>query len=516
MISILNYTSLTEMRNLLYGCDATIALRSEDLKNAYITNDEFVTNSLEGGKLHGLFINTDSQGFWIEDSTQLVEQMQFLKLIDRSTRSFSVIAITRNDGNEDLYYSKISFNFKMLVDGKIILRMESSYIPIVQYFYGIDDYPWVFREILIFESFYLLVLILFTIRELYQHYKQMILFVTVLSIRGTAKIGDIMSMGGNCDPNLKDGEADSNHEVDDGTGTHDQRALNTDNVEHEDDGNGDAPSNGRNHLEIGEIDSEIDEEDMSAREVHQQATRQISTGTSLENMTLIPDDSNWYDILDFLTIVVGFILVYYRVWYVELCYDAINYLEELDRDEEPASELSRHEDSFGVTIEQFADIEDCEYAVFVISMTMVLMCIMQFFRYLEFDARFGIVARTLRQSLWVLLPVLIVFTTVLSTYAVMGTVLYGKFLSEWSTFYNSLGSLFLLILGEFEGYPRMRSVSSSLTGLFFWSFVSFVILVLFNMVLAIILTVYDETYKQIILEAETKLELDEMDDKKVM
>jgi ABC-type uncharacterized transport system fused permease/ATPase subunit len=183
-------------------------------------------------------------------------------------------------------------------------------------------------------------------------------------------------------------------------------------------------------------------------------------------------------------------------------------LETLDEDNEPGEDRSRHETNFSVTLSQFSDIEACEVNVYIISLAMVLISVVQFFRYLEFDARFGIVARTLRQSLWVLLPVLIVFITILSTYAVMGTCLYGKFLPEWSTLYNSLGSLFLLILGEFEGYPRMRNVNSSLTALFFWSFVSFVILVLFNMVLAIILTVYDETYKQLAFETNPDLESD--------
>mmetsp|Transcript_5215 Transcript_5215/g.8592 ORF Transcript_5215/g.8592 Transcript_5215/m.8592 type:complete len:239 (-) Transcript_5215:88-804(-) len=224
---------------------------------------------------------------------------------------------------------------------------------------------------------------------------------------------------------------------------------------------------------------------------------------SAATMTIIPDDSKWYNILDWLTIFVGWLAVYYREVYIELCYDACTYLEDLDEgpDVDDAT-LSKYEENFGVTLDQFSRIENTETFLFITCAGLVLICVVQFFRYLEFDARFGIVARTLHHSMWVLLPVLVVFITILSTYAVMGTCLYGKFLPEWSTFYNSLGSLFLLILGEFEGYPRMRNVSSSLTALFFWSFVSFVILVLFNMVLAIILTVYDETYKQISLEVK--------------
>jgi hypothetical protein len=523
MISVLNYTSLTEMRNLAYGCEAILNLNSDEVKNANMLEDAFVENSLESGKMYGLFIKTDSQGAWIEDSTKIFDQMSFSKLIDRSTRIFNVIAITRNDGTDDLYYSKITFSFKMLVDGKIILRMEASYIPIVAYMYGLDDHPWMFREVVIFESFFLLMLVLFTIRETHQDYKSCLRFFSAVSLRGTSRIHCILGM-----------EASSSTDSELGNEDNDDGIIATHNHDKSEDSRGD-------HVEMGiisarggrESDAIIDryhghgDEEESAEEVKD---KEVSPSNAMsepsmlpsmsvasmevEEMTLIPDDSNWYNIIDWIAIIVGFILVYYRVTYVQLCYDAVNYLEDLDVDTDPEAERSRYEDSFGVTLNQFTEIEDYETSLYVISMVMVLICVIQFFRYLEFDARFGIVARTLRQSLWVLLPVLVVFMTILSTYAVIGTVLYGKFLPEWSTFYNSLGSLFLLILGEFEGYPRMRNVNSGITGIFFWTFVSFVILVLFNMVLAIILTVYDETYKQISLEAAQVIELAKFANKK--
>lgn len=318
MVSVLGYESLTEMRNLLYGCEAVTTLDSDELKGTFVRNDEFVANSLESGKLHGLFIDTSSQGAWIEDSTELVEQMQFLKLIDRSTRLFNVIAITRNDGNEDLYYSKISFSFKMLVDGKIILKMEPSYIPIVHYIYGLDDHPWVFREILILECFFLLVLCLFTIREIRQDYKQIILFFTILSIRSTAKIGDLLSMAG-------ESEHSENNDSNNHAATSNDPSGDDDNDNHDHDGNieNNGNKNVRSNLEIGEIDSEVDEAE-AARGQGQGSTDicnsnndtlernnkiEIFSATSVGNMTLIPDDSNWYNILDWSTIIVGYILV---------------------------------------------------------------------------------------------------------------------------------------------------------------------------------------------------------------
>jgi hypothetical protein len=490
MIAVANFSSLTEMRNVRYGCELILGLNEQQLKNSYLIDHEPVENSIENDKLHGFFIKTDTQGSWIEDSTSVYDQMAFSKLIDRHTRVFNVVAITKNDGDEDLYYAKIEFSFKMLVDGKIILRMESSYIPIVKYIYALDDYPWKFREIVICESFFVLILFLFTIREIHQDYTGIVRFMAILKARGSAKINDMRAEE---ESSVRDNEGKSGS----------LNNIETNNVESSHNDEEEVENGGECQMQTVE-DGGDNREDVarvvSYSSAGDTAIMPMYSNISVAEMTLIPDDSNWYNIVDWLTILVGWLAVYYRVWYIQLCYHACNYLEDLDEESEPENDLSRHEESFGDTIDQFAEVENCETNLYIITGALVFICVIQFFRYLEFDARFGIVARTLRQSMWVLLPVLVVFITILSTYAVLGTCLYGKSLPEWSTFYNSLGSLFLLILGEFEGYPRMRNVSSSLTGIFFWTFVSFVILVLFNMVLAIILTVYDETYKVISTE----------------
>ena len=491
MISVMNYSSLVEMRNLLYGCEEFVSLGHLGIGRAFLADSELVSNSLENNKMHGFFIKTDSQAAWIEDSSLLDEKMAFLKIIDRSTRVFSVIALTRNDGIEDLYYSKISFSFKMLVDGKIILRMEASYIPIVHYMYGLDGYPWVFREVYVCEVIFCIVFFLFIVREIHQDYMTIIQFFSVLKTRGTAKISDILAAG----------ESNSDHDKKQpdkvAPDVEEEQCENLERVE-------EIANDGLTNN--AEVHDKNDDEEIPNALDSKPSMLTAATVSSVGNMTLIPDDKNWYNIVDWLTILIGVLAVYYRASYVLLCYDAVNYLDELDEDpDDPEAELNRHEGSFGVTLDQFTDIEYVANIYFIISLVFVFLCVFQFFRYLEFDARFGIVARTLRQSFWVLMPVLLVFITILSTYAVIGTILYGTSLPEWSTFYNSLGSLFLLILGEFEGYPRMRHVSSSLTGVYFWSFVAFVILVLFNMVLAIILTVYDETYKQITLEVQERL-----------
>lgn len=457
VLSTRNYSSLIELRNAAYGCDIVLGLDNIQLKNTFFMDEEFLEYGLDGNFMYGIFLNTASQGAWIDDSTMKYDRLSFSKLLDRHTRLFNVMAVTKNDGEDDLFYSMITFSFQMLIDGKILVRNEAIYLPIVAYMYGLDGHPWKFREVLVFESMFLLFLFLFILRECHQDYHHISQFAKDAYTRVVA--ASVISPDDKDKPPQGEGGADDND------------------------------------LEENSNCGELKDENLTPVE-----SKGIPTSESLQDFSFIPDEATVYDILDWLTILIGVIMVVYRYKYVAECYNACNALQDLERILPSSPDVSvqdRREQNFASTVSQFSVIKDYEISLYIISMAMLLVCVTQFFRYLQFDARFGIVTRTLNQSLWVLLPVLVVFITVLSTYAVMGTALYGKSLAEWSTFYNSIGALFLLILGEFEGYSRMRHVSSSLTGLFFWSFVVFVILVLFNMVLAIILTVYDETYKKI-------------------
>ena len=70
---------------------------------------------------------------------------------------------------------------------------------------------------------------------------------------------------------------------------------------------------------------------------------------------------------------------------------------------------------------------------------------------------------------------------------------------------NSLSYIFLLV----------RDISPVETGIFFWSFVIIISLVLFNMVLAVILNVYEEKYNEVARREKDQNKGDESRLKKV-
>jgi len=121
---------------------------------------------------------------------------------------------------------------------------------------------------------------------------------------------------------------------------------------------------------------------------------------------------------------------------------------------------------------------------------------LQFFRYLSFNKRFGIVTTTIAASTGDLLPVLVIFVSIVIAYAILASEIYGIQLSEYSTVQTSLAALFIMLLGNFD-YYAMQDVSPVETAIFFWSFVVVILFILLNMVLAVIFTVYEEKNKEI-------------------
>jgi hypothetical protein len=225
---------------------------------------------------------------------------------------------------------------------------------------------------------------------------------------------------------------------------------------------------------------------------------------------LLPDSAGMLDILDWVTIGLVCVAIYYRIDYINKTADLHEFFLEL------AEEQNYHE-SMTEIIDSFAAIQDNLSVMNTLVMILVFFGIIQFFRYLSFDKRLGIVTATIKESLGSLLPVLLIFMVVMFAYAVLGTVMYGAHLSDWSNVGKSVAQLFLLILGEFDSYVEIMQINPLLSAVFFWSYIIMALFLLFNMVLAVIFTVYEEKNTEIMaLEAaEREEELKAKDSKKV-
>ena len=103
-------------------------------------------------------------------------------------------------------------------------------------------------------------------------------------------------------------------------------------------------------------------------------------------------------------------------------------------------------------VSKFSIIQNEEDVIHLISIAVITAGMLQFFRYLSFNKRFGIVKSTITASTGDLLPVLIIFESIVISYAILASEMYGIELVEYSTLQSSLAALFIMLLGNFDYY----------------------------------------------------------------
>lgn len=94
----------------------------------------------------------------------------------------------------------------------------------------------------------------------------------------------------------------------------------------------------------------------------------------------------------------------------------------------------------------------CRYLM----IALLFVTVMQFFRYMAFDKKLGIVTSTISSAASDLVPVLVICFVVLCAYSVLGTQIYGVQLPEFSTLGESMASLLVMLLGEYSNYERSK------------------------------------------------------------
>ena len=86
----------------------------------------------------------------------------------------------------------------------------------------------------------------------------------------------------------------------------------------------------------------------------------------------------------------------------------------------------------------------------------------------------------------------IVFFTIFGTCAGMGTAVFGRDITEFSTLLRAFDYCFAIMMGEFD-MSDLRRTGRIISGLWFWSFQILVLLVMLNMLLAFVIDAYSET-----------------------
>ena len=120
------------------------------------------------------------------------------------------------------------------------------------------------------------------------------------------------------------------------------------------------------------------------------------------------------------------------------------------------------------------------------------MLMLRLFKAFDAQPRLALVTRILESAAVDIAHFGIVFFAIFSTYAVMGTALFGRDITEFSTLLRAFDSCFPIMIGRFD-MNDLRGTGSIMSGLWFWSFQILVILVMLNMLLAFVIDAYSET-----------------------
>lgn len=378
-----------------------------------------------------------------------------LTMIDDYTRSVVFYIVLRNVGESELFYTMIKMRVTITTNGKARTEISTVYVPIVQYYYGLNGSPWLIKDAAIFESIFLLMMVTMLLRESYElvvkrgpYIVKRLLSPTNAYIlpttTNTTNTTTITASTTATSGTSGSGNSSEHHQLEQMKQIKEVKEMDI------------PPETGNNVKEFhetehagsdtGTVTGGGEGADVVLNEHDHKKTVMTEESSSLVPV-LLPDEVASYDILDWATLIVYFIAIIYRIIFIEKAQSLHLYIISINGD---------YDSNLESLITKFSLMDELSTAHKVATLAGVVLSLFQFFRYMSFDPRFGVVAASIWSSMKDLLPVASIFIAVLVAYGVLGSAIYGQHLGAWSNLGNSIASLFFLILGEFGGYPDSK------------------------------------------------------------
>ncbi|CAD7940545.1 unnamed protein product [Amoebophrya sp. A120] len=111
---------------------------------------------------------------------------------------------------------------------------------------------------------------------------------------------------------------------------------------------------------------------------------------------------------------------------------------------------------------------------------------LRFFKGFRGQPRIAVLLETFNNASIDFAHFLTIFLVVFLNYAIAGYVLYGVYISDFSTFSRSIEALFAMLFGEMK-FNEMYDISPGLSVVFFWSFMVALPFLLLNMLLSLVI-----------------------------
>ncbi|KAH9111894.1 hypothetical protein AeMF1_013708 [Aphanomyces euteiches] len=207
---------------------------------------------------------------------------------------------------------------------------------------------------------------------------------------------------------------------------------------------------------------------------------------------------NAFDILQLASL---YLLVFYWYKYLYECHAVIPQLEQVVRHQTCTSPMSGRNCfiDLGYIGNLVQDINNVSACVSLVSVAIV-------FKYLRLNTRLNMLWTTLRLAAKDLIAFVVIFIFIFFGYAVMGFLLFGNHVREYRSLSGSLASCFQMLLGAFD-FDALASANPVMSGMFFFSFMIFVVLIVVNMFIAILSEYYSIAQEAKRKEDETKKHL---------
>jgi len=136
-------------------------------------------------------------------------------------------------------------------------------------------------------------------------------------------------------------------------------------------------------------------------------------------------------------------------------------------------------------------------AVFIVDAFTILILVVKSLKYFSLQKDLMLLQRTLGQAISDLSFFLIMLTFLFAGFVIMGMNIFGMQAPGFKTFTDTLGTLFLILLGEFD-FEEMREVSPTWSLIFFIFFVVFMFFIVLNIFLAILNDAYTVVHTNVV------------------
>jgi hypothetical protein len=143
----------------------------------------------------------------------------------------------------------------------------------------------------------------------------------------------------------------------------------------------------------------------------------------------------------------------------------------------------------GALVDHVEDVNEFQHSFLVVASIFPICLILRLFKAFSYQPKLAVVTETMSVALADVGHYLVVFIPIFSTFALMSVVLFGREMTEFSTFGRAFSSCFLVLMGDFD-YEAMYQEARGMATLWFWSFQVLLVLLMLNMLLAIIMDTY--------------------------